>query len=590
MNNTQKNMENLLWGFGCLVAVINALLPVVWIISLSLKRAADLNDRLFIPVSVSFDNYRVIFTDSQFPAALWNSIGIALIATLLSVSLAMSAAYAIVRLEFPGKKAVLAGALAIAMFPPVSIIGPLFNLWRYIGLFDTWAGLILPYMTFTLPLAIWTLSAFFREIPWDLDKAARVDGATPFQAFRYVIAPLAVPGVFTSAILVFIFAWNDFLFATALTSTNGPRRHCLLYRQFPVRRAHRRHRRRLGSGDDTHHHRGPFVPAAHRFRSHCRRGQRLGEEMTEIILDHVSKRFPDGTVTLKEASFTVHDGEFFILVGPSGCGKSTLLNMIAGLEEVSAGEIRVDGRAVNNLDPKDRNMAMVFQSYAIYPHMSVRGNLAFPLRLAKLPKAEIARRVNETAAILELIPLLDRKPASLSGGQRQRVAMGRAIVREPKAFLLDEPLSNLDARLRVQMRTGIARLQKRLNTTMIYDTHDQTEAMTLGDRVAVMNRGEVQQIGTPRELYCHPANLFVAGFIGSSGYESPAGPNHSVPADFAFRGNRIAGGGEAAFARRLLPDRRRYSSRALKPSRIRQRPRRSAHLRCRHRSSGMAGR
>jgi multiple sugar transport system permease protein len=223
MNNTQKNMENLLWGFGCLVAVFNALLPVVWIISLSLKRAADLNDRLFIPVRVSFDNYRVIFTDSQFPAALWNSIGIALIATLLSVSLAMFAAYAIVRLEFPGKKAVLAGALAIAMFPPVSIIGPLFNLWRYIGLFDTWAGLILPYMTFTLPLAIWTLSAFFREIPWDLDKAARVDGATPFQAFRYVIAPLAAPGVFTSAILVFIFAWNDFLFATALTSTNAAR-------------------------------------------------------------------------------------------------------------------------------------------------------------------------------------------------------------------------------------------------------------------------------------------------------------------------------------------------------------------------------
>jgi multiple sugar transport system ATP-binding protein len=239
--------------------------------------------------------------------------------------------------------------------------------------------------------------------------------------------------------------------------------------------------------------------------------------MAEIVLDHVSKYFPDGTVTLKEASFTIHDGEFFILVGPSGCGKSTLLNMVVGLEEVSAGEIRVDGRTVNDLDPKDRNMAMVFQSYAIYPHMSVRENIAFPLQLANLPKAEIDRRVNEAAAILELIPLLERKPASLSGGQRQRVAMGRAIVREPKVFLLDEPLSNLDARLRVQMRIEIARLQRRLGTTMIYVTHDQTEAMTLGDRVAVMNRGEVQQIGTPQALYCHPANLFVAGFIGSPG-------------------------------------------------------------------------
>ncbi|MGZ4959096.1 MAG: ABC transporter ATP-binding protein [Methylomonas sp.] len=239
--------------------------------------------------------------------------------------------------------------------------------------------------------------------------------------------------------------------------------------------------------------------------------------MAKISLDRVSKRFPDGAVTLNDASFTIDDGEFFILVGPSGCGKSTLLNMIVGLESVSAGEIRIDGQLVNDLDPKDRNMAMVFQSYAIYPHMSVRENIAFPLRLAKLPKAEIEKRVAEAAAILELTGLLGHKPASLSGGQRQRVAMGRAIVREPKAFLLDEPLSNLDARLRVQMRTEIARLQKRLGSTMIYVTHDQTEAMTLGDRVAVLDKGKVQQISTPQMLYHHPANLFVAAFIGSPG-------------------------------------------------------------------------
>ena len=237
--------------------------------------------------------------------------------------------------------------------------------------------------------------------------------------------------------------------------------------------------------------------------------------MASIELNNVGKRYPDGTVTLKSASFTIHDGEFFILVGPSGCGKSTLLNMIVGLEEISAGEISVDGRIINDLDPKDRNMAMVFQSYAIYPHMNVRQNLAFPLRLARLTKTEIDRRVVEAASILELTSLLERKPASLSGGQRQRVAMGRAIVREPQAFLLDEPLSNLDARLRVQMRNEIAKLQKRLGVTMIYVTHDQTEAMTLGDRVAVMHQGHVQHIGTPRELYHAPANLFVAGFIGS---------------------------------------------------------------------------
>jgi multiple sugar transport system ATP-binding protein len=237
--------------------------------------------------------------------------------------------------------------------------------------------------------------------------------------------------------------------------------------------------------------------------------------MAEIALHKVTKRFADGTVAVKEADFTIADGEFFILVGPSGCGKSTLLNMIAGIEEISGGEIRVDGKVVNDVDPKDRNMAMVFQSYAIYPHMSVRENLAFPLKLARVAQDEIARRVERAAGILELGELLDRKPGTLSGGQRQRVAMGRAIVRQPVAFLLDEPLSNLDARLRVQTRTEIARLQRNLGTTTVYVTHDQTEAMTLGQRVAVLRKGVVQQIGTPRELYAEPRNLFVAGFIGS---------------------------------------------------------------------------
>src|SRR5581483_8697709 len=237
--------------------------------------------------------------------------------------------------------------------------------------------------------------------------------------------------------------------------------------------------------------------------------------MATIELDHVSKRFGDGTEAVHDATFTIDDGEFFILVGPSGCGKSRVLNMIVGLEDVTDGEIRVDGRTVNDVDPKDRNMAMVVQSYAIYPHMTVRENIAFPLRLAKRAKDEVARRVDEVAAILELTDLLDRRPSQLSGGQRQRVAMGRAIVREPNAYLMDEPLSNLDAKLRVQMRTEIAGLQQRLGTTTVYVTHDQTEAMTLGDRIAILRKGVVQQLGTPRELYARPANVFVAGFIGS---------------------------------------------------------------------------
>jgi len=237
--------------------------------------------------------------------------------------------------------------------------------------------------------------------------------------------------------------------------------------------------------------------------------------MAEIALDHVTKRYPDGSAAVKDLSLTIADGEFVILVGPSGCGKSTTLNMIAGLEGITSGELRIGGQRVNEKAPRDRDIAMVFQSYALYPHMTVRQNIAFPLTLAKMKKAEISQKVEATAKILDLTGLLERKPSQLSGGQRQRVAMGRAIVRNPKAFLMDEPLSNLDAKLRVQMRGEIARLQDRLGTTTVYVTHDQTEAMTLGDRVVVLRAGEAQQIGTPEELYEKPANLFVAGFIGS---------------------------------------------------------------------------
>ncbi|PWU46415.1 ABC transporter ATP-binding protein [Micromonospora globispora] len=237
--------------------------------------------------------------------------------------------------------------------------------------------------------------------------------------------------------------------------------------------------------------------------------------MADIVLDKVSKRYPDGTVAVQDVDLEIADGEFVILVGPSGCGKSTTLNMIAGLEDISSGELRIAGERVNDKAPRDRDIAMVFQSYALYPNMTVRENMAFPLRLAKVDKETIDSKVEEAAKVLELTPLLDRKPANLSGGQRQRVAMGRAIVRQPKAFLMDEPLSNLDAKLRVQMRTVVSRLQKQLGTTTVYVTHDQTEAMTLGDRVVIMRGGAVQQVGPPQELYDHPRNLFVAGFIGS---------------------------------------------------------------------------
>jgi multiple sugar transport system ATP-binding protein len=237
--------------------------------------------------------------------------------------------------------------------------------------------------------------------------------------------------------------------------------------------------------------------------------------VAEIVLDQVTKRYPDGALAVDKINLDIADGEFVILVGPSGCGKSTTLNMIAGLEDITEGELRIGGRVVNNAAPKDRDIAMVFQSYALYPHMTVRENMGFALKLAKTPQKVIDEKVNEAARILDLTQHLDRRPANLSGGQRQRVAMGRAIVRNPAAFLMDEPLSNLDAKLRVQMRTEVSRIQRRLGTTTVYVTHDQTEAMTLGDRVAVMRSGLLQQVGSPQELYDRPGNLFVAGFIGS---------------------------------------------------------------------------
>jgi multiple sugar transport system ATP-binding protein len=239
--------------------------------------------------------------------------------------------------------------------------------------------------------------------------------------------------------------------------------------------------------------------------------------MAEIEFDDITKRYPDGYEAVKHFNLDIKDGELMILVGPSGCGKSTALRMVAGLEDISDGELKIDGQVVNDKAPKDRDIAMVFQNYALYPHMTVRENMGFALKLAKVPQEEINRKVEEAARILDLEQHLDRKPANLSGGQRQRVAMGRAIVRNPKAFLMDEPLSNLDAKLRVQTRTEIARIQDDLKTTMIYVTHDQTEALTLGDRIAVMRTGELQQVGSPLDLYERPVNLFVAGFIGSPG-------------------------------------------------------------------------
>jgi len=269
--------------------------------------------------------------------------------------------------------------------------------------------------------------------------------------------------------------------------------------------------------------------------------------MATLTFDHVTKRFASDVVPVNDLNLTISDGEFLVLVGPSGCGKTTALRCVAGLESISEGNLLIGERVVNDVPPKDRDIAMVFQSYALYPHMSVYDNLAFGLKLRKTSKADIDRRVKEAAGILALDRLLDRKPKALSGGQRQRVALGRAIVREPKVFLMDEPLSNLDAKLRVQTRAEIARLHQRLGTTTMYVTHDQVEAMTMGDRIAVMLDGVLQQVGTPQQLYDKPTNVFVAGFIGSPAMNF-ATTTRAEGNDLMFGTTRLALSGAAAAA------------------------------------------
>ena len=273
-------------------------------------------------------------------------------------------------------------------------------------------------------------------------------------------------------------------------------------------------------------------------------------EMAGLTLEHVGKKYPNGFEAVKDFNLDIKDKEFVIFVGPSGCGKSTTLRMVAGLEEITSGTLTIDGKVVNDVEPKDRDIAMVFQNYALYPHMSVYDNMAFSLKLRKLPKDQIDKAVREAARILDLEDLLDRRPSALSGGQRQRVAMGRAIVRNPKVFLMDEPLSNLDAKLRVQMRTEISKLHDRLGATIVYVTHDQTEAMTLGTRIVVMKDGEIQQVDTPQNLYNFPCNLFVAGFIGSPQMNFIDATVTKVPegVTLSFEGQKVTVGGERAKA------------------------------------------
>ena len=402
------------------------------------------------------------------------------------------------------------------MVPLQSIIIPEYvNLAKF-SLTNSYAGAILVYAALGTPFATFLMATYYRGISDELIEAAVIDGLGYERTFLWIALPLSLPAIATVTVLQFIQIWDDLLVGLLFLPTRSADHH--RRPGHAVGRAHHQHPRadgRFPDQRDPGDRRVPDLPAAPGQGPDARHGQVRRRHVARIELDSVTKQFPDGTTAVHSLDLAVGDGELLVLVGPSGCGKTTALRMVAGLEDVTSGTISIDGRRSTTSSRRHRDIAMVFQSYALYPHLSVYDNMAFSLKYRKIAKAEIRQRVAEAARILELEPYLQRKPRQLSGGQRQRVAMGRAIVRQPRAFLMDEPLSNLDAKLRVQMRAEIAQLQRRSGVTTIYVTHDQTEAMTLGTRVAVISGGVLQQVAPPQELYRRPANLFVAGFIGS---------------------------------------------------------------------------
>src|SRR5215510_4559058 len=479
------------YNLPLILFVFVLLFPFYWMIITTFRPDGELyrpwNARNYMPFwtnNPTLEHIKYLFEETMFGRWMLNTMFIAIISTLISLFCGVLAGYALARLNFP-----FAGSLGTMIFvtylvPQTLLFIPLADIIRNFKLGDTPWSLILTYPTFLIPFCTWLMMGYFKAVPKELEECARIDGASRWQAMLYIVIPVAIPGILSAGIFAFTLSWNEFIYALVFLSSPEQK-------TVPVGVTSE-----LIRGDVFYW--GPLMA-----------GALLGSIPVAVVYSFFVVH------AVKDVNLQIRDKEFVVFVGPSGCGKTTTLRMIAGLEAISSGDISIDGNVVNELAPMDRDIAMVFQNYALYPHMSVYHNMAFGLKMRKFEKGEIDRRVREAADILGIGELLTRKPRQLSGGQRQRVALGRAIVRHPRVFLFDEPLSNLDAKLRVQMRVELKKLHLRLGTTAVYVTHDQVEAMTLGDRVVVMKDGLVQQVGEPLELYNRPANKFVAGFIGS---------------------------------------------------------------------------
>ena len=442
---------------------------------------------------------------------LVNSTIMALGITFGKIVISLLSAFAIVYFRFPGKMLFFWAIFLTLMLPVEVRIVPTYEVVANFGMLNSYSGLILPLVASAT--ATFLFRQFFLTVPDELAEAARVDGASPMRFFIDILLPMSRTNIAALFVILFIYGWNQYLWPLLVTTDPGNEHHRHGHpADVPLGRRSGELAGHHGDRDDGHAAAGSGGPVHAEPVHQGPDGD--GEIMATVTLKDVRKSFGK-TEVIHGVDAHVEDGEFIVIVGPSGCGKSTLLRMVAGLETVTSGAVSIDGRVVNDLEPMDRDIAMVFQNYALYPHMTVRANMAYGLKIAKVPKPQIEERVAQASAMLQLDPYLDRLPRQLSGGQRQRVAMGRAIVREPSVFLFDEPLSNLDAKLRVAMRLEIRELQSRLGITSLYVTHDQVEAMTLADRMIVMNEGRAEQIGRPLDVYQNPATTFVASFIGS---------------------------------------------------------------------------
>ena len=453
-------------------------------------------------------------TNFQFGTYLFNSVFITAAATLITLLINAMAAFALSKYKFKGRLTFTILIVATLLIPSSIILVSLFFVVWTFGIFGSLWGVIIP--AAATPTGVFLLRQYMLTIPDELLEAARMDSASEWRIFWRIVLPLSLPALSVLAILSVIWRWNDFLWPL-IVLISDPAKHTIQlgltqYAGEFDQDFHYILAMTVGVADPDHV--GLYLAAT--LHHHWHRHNRF--EMTQmphaLELKNIKKSF--GAVdVIHGIDLDIPDGEFVVFVGPSGCGKSTLLRLIAGLDDPTSGDISLQGKRVNSVPASERGLSMVFQSYALYPHMSVRANLSFGLENVRMPRDEIKRRVDDAAALLQIDQLMDRRPGQLSGGQRQRVAIGRAIVREPVIFLFDEPLSNLDAELRLQMRVEISELHASLGNTMIYVTHDQTEAMTMADRIVVLRGGHIEQIGKPLDLYNHPANKFVAGFIGA---------------------------------------------------------------------------